>query len=141
MITNQRMLFPEPATIIRSDQDLGGCEGTEGRTFPVDPQQGCGRLGLPFHEGSFLKEPHRCPLMLGAAREILISGWVRWGQPPSVVPPYPAPCVSLEPQQPRAAGLKDHERLAVSILFAVCCTRAFVSLPSRCIWVYDGVCE
>ena len=26
MITNQRMLFPEPATIIRSDQHLGGYE-------------------------------------------------------------------------------------------------------------------
>ena len=50
MITNHRTLFPEPATIIRNDEYLGSDEGTEVRTFAVDPQQGCGRFGLPFHE-------------------------------------------------------------------------------------------
>src|SRR6266702_4807901 len=86
------MLFPEPATMIRSDQDPGGCEGTEGHTFPVDSQQGCGGFGLPFHEYTSLEEPCHRPFMLSAPRGILIGGWIRRRQPRSVVHLYVAPC-------------------------------------------------
>ena len=34
MITYQRILFPDPATMIRSDQYLGGYGKTEGVRFP-----------------------------------------------------------------------------------------------------------
>src|SRR6266702_6439023 len=130
MITNQRMLFPEPATMIRSDQVLGGYEGAEGRTFPVDPQQGYGGLGLPVHKCTSLEEPRCRPPMLSVVRDILISGWIRRRQPRSVVPPGLSPCSGISAPTTKSSGLKNYERLASSISSTVCCTRAFVSLPS-----------
>src|SRR6266702_2527016 len=111
MITNQRILFPEPATMIRSDQYLGGCERTDERTFPVDPQQGCGRLGFPFHEKTSLEEPCRRPFVLSAARDILVSGWVRRRQPRAVARPYPAPYSGILVSATKSSGVKESRTL------------------------------
>jgi hypothetical protein len=106
-ITYQRMLFPEPATIIRNDQYLGVVKGQRRRTFAMDPQQGGGRLGLPFHEYTSLEEPCRRPFMLSPARDILISRRVRRRQPLSVVRPYPGPCSSISVSAIKSRGAKE----------------------------------
>src|SRR6266702_1283559 len=116
-------------------------QGTEGRTFPVDPQQRYGGLVLPFHEHTSLEEPRCRPLMLSVVRDILISGWIRRRQPRSVVSPCLSPCSGISAPTTKSSGLKNYGRLASSISSTVCCTKAFVSLPSSRIWAYDGVCE
>ena len=76
-----------------SKQSISGRRrATEWRTFSVDPQQGCGRLGLPFHGYIPLEEPRRRPLMLSLGRGILISGGI-WRRQPRLVRPHPAPAL------------------------------------------------
>jgi hypothetical protein len=101
------MLFPEPATKIRNDQHMGDYEGTERRTFAMDPQQGGGRLGLPFNEYTSLEEPCRRPFMLSPARDILISRRVRRRQPLAVVRPYPGACSSISVSVTKSRGAKE----------------------------------
>jgi hypothetical protein len=112
------MLFPEPATMIRSDQYLGGHGETEERTFPVDPQQGYGRLGLPFLGYTSLEEPCRRPFMLSTGRDILISGWVRRRQPSSVVRPYSAPWSGSSVAATNSSAIKGSRTL--SFVHIVC---------------------
>jgi hypothetical protein len=62
--------------MVQSNQYLGGYEGKEGHTFAVNPQQGCGRLGLPSLGYMFLEEPSCRPFVLSAGCEIVIGGWI-----------------------------------------------------------------
>jgi hypothetical protein len=104
MITDQRMLFPEPATIVQSNQCLRGYK-RKGHTFPLDPQGTSIWLGLPLHECHIIfGEPCRRPLQslhrpsigfdLGfddiVVFDILISGMV-WRRQPRTVHPHPVP--------------------------------------------------
>ena len=52
MITNQRMLFPEPTITIHGDQYLGGREGTEGARLPWIHNKDV--PGLYFHSKNVL---------------------------------------------------------------------------------------
>jgi hypothetical protein len=97
----------------QSDQFLGGYEGAEGRTFPVDPQQGCGQLGLPSLGYTSLEEPCRRAFMLSTGRDILISGWVRRREPRSVVRPYQAAWSGCSVAATKSGAIKesrDHVR-------------------------------
>ena len=89
MTTDQRMLFPEPA--VSPKQSISERrQGAEWRTFSVDPQQGRGRLGLPFREYILLEEPRRRPLMLNFGCGIEINGGI-WRRQPGPVLPHPPP--------------------------------------------------
>ena len=86
MITNQRMLFPEPAIIVQSNQRLRGYK-RKGHTFPLDPQ-GTIWLRLPLHEYISLGEPccrrfHRPFIGFDDTFifDIVIGGWVWRRQP------------------------------------------------------------
>jgi hypothetical protein len=79
MINDNRPEDALPRTrCLNSKQSISGRrQGTAGRTFSVDPQQGGGRLELPFHGYIRLEEPRRRSLMLSLGRGILISGGIR----------------------------------------------------------------
>src|ERR1700689_3187373 len=73
-MTNQRTLFPEPASkMYQNEWNSGPSE----RTLSVDPQQAPRRL--PFLEDSLSKEPLCRTFMLRRTRNILIFGWVGGG--------------------------------------------------------------
>ena len=53
-MTNQRMVFPEPAKNVDGDERLIG-EELEEHTFAIDPQERASRL--PFAKHTALEEP------------------------------------------------------------------------------------
>ena len=86
-MTNQRMLFPEPAAreVVRGLANPSVKEPT----FAMNPQQGAGRL--PFLIHILAKDPPCGSLMLSAARGVVICRGVRRGQPSLEVLEDPLP--------------------------------------------------
>ena len=64
-MTNQRMVFPEPAKNVDNDEGSIG-EDLEEHTFAIDPQERASRL--PFTKHTALKEP------LGSFPVVKIAG-------------------------------------------------------------------
>ena len=79
-MTNQRMLFPDPATQIGNHQ-FPNVKRQEELTFSMDPQERSGRH--PVIEYVASKEPRGRSLMLGLACIVLICGRV-WRRKPFV---------------------------------------------------------
>ena len=81
-----------PRTRFNSSKQLisGRRQGRQGRTLSVEPQQGSGRIGLPFHKYIPLKEPCLRPLMLSVGRDIVIDGEI-WRRQPGSVLSHPPP--------------------------------------------------
>ncbi len=48
-------------------------------TFTVDPKKRTS--GLPFLEGATLGEPRCCSFEMSTASNVMIGGWIRWGEP------------------------------------------------------------
>ncbi len=148
--THQRTLFPEPAKETKSHQriQLGGIGR---RTLAMDPQQGAGRL--PHLEKTSPEEPLCCPLVLSAAKDNMICGWIgRREPPPEVLSPL-VPCRNISASiSNKSRSYGDHERFTSSTLLsmsciialdsrAVCCTTTLVSFPSGHINVRNGICR
>jgi hypothetical protein len=72
MRAHQRTLFPEPA----KDKFRQGVQQGKirRRTLPMDPQQRTS--GLPLLKKTTSEEPVRCALVLGAALDNMIRGWI-----------------------------------------------------------------
>ena len=51
----------------------------EEHTFTVDPKKRTRRL--PFLEGTALKEPRCRSFEMGTTGNVMVGGWVRWGEP------------------------------------------------------------
>jgi hypothetical protein len=72
--SNQRMLFPDPATKARPVSDVWN--PTVGKhTFPMNPQQGARQL--PFLEDILIENPRCGSLVLSATRNVVIRRWIR----------------------------------------------------------------
>ena len=72
------MLLPEPATI----QDIirwYRVRRKTRRTFPVNPKKLACRF--PFPKNAALKEPGGFFLVVSIARNDVVSGRIRWGEP------------------------------------------------------------
>jgi hypothetical protein len=67
-MTDQRMLFPEPAEGNDHQQQSGG--GLWERTFAIDPQERAS--GFPFRKDSAAKEPLSRPIVLNTACDVVI---------------------------------------------------------------------
>ena len=70
--SHQRTLFPDPAINELSGSEKG--KDQTRRTFSMDPQQRPG--GLPLFEKTAAEEPVCCVLVLSAAQENVICGWI-----------------------------------------------------------------
>ena len=68
-MTNQRMVFPEPAKNVDSDEGRIG-EQLEARTFAIDPEKRTGRL--PFAKHTSLEEPLGSFPVVTIARDVVI---------------------------------------------------------------------
>ena len=68
-MTDQRMLFPEPAKNADGDWEKIGNEYGE-HTFAIDPQERAG--GFPFRKDPATKEPLSRSIVLDAARDVVI---------------------------------------------------------------------
>ena len=78
MVTNQSIVFPEPAKNV--DDDEGSIsEEYEEHTFAIDPQERAGRLPFPKHTA--LEEPLSSSPVVTIARNVVISGWIRGKYP------------------------------------------------------------
>ena len=74
------MLLPDPAKNAGSGQG-SVLEEWEEHTFTVDPQERARRL--PFRKCTALREPLRCSSMVNIGCDIVIRGWIWWGDPSS----------------------------------------------------------
>ena len=77
-MTNQRMLFPDPAMQIGGHEDLSSKRHVE-LTLSMDPQERSDRD--PVLEYSTVEEPHSCSLILSLAPDVVICGRVRGRKP------------------------------------------------------------
>ena len=68
-MTDQRMLFPEPAKDAENHQKWVGKEWRR-HTLSMDPQEGAS--GFPLPKDSAAKEPLSCSVMLNTARDAVI---------------------------------------------------------------------
>jgi hypothetical protein len=68
-MTNQRMVFPEPAKSMKGDQGLI-VEELQEHTFAIDPQEGAGQL--PFGKYTALEEPLGSSPMVKITRDVVI---------------------------------------------------------------------
>jgi hypothetical protein len=68
-MTNQRMVFPEPAESVNGDQGLIVGD-LEEHTFAIDPQEGAGQL--PFGKHTALEEPLGSSPVAKVARDVMI---------------------------------------------------------------------
>ena len=68
-MTNQRIVFPEPAKNVDGDEGWIGGE-LEKHTFAIDPQKRTSRL--PFAKHSALEEPLGGSLVVTIARDVVI---------------------------------------------------------------------
>ncbi len=69
-MTNQRMVFPEPAKNVDGDEGSIG-EGLEERTFAIDPQERA-TSRLPFAKHTSMEEPLGSSPVVQIARDVVI---------------------------------------------------------------------
>jgi hypothetical protein len=77
-MTNQRILFPDPAVKI-GDHQVMSSKRQDGLTFSVDPQERTDQH--PVLEYLASKEPRGSSLRFGLARSVVICGRVRRRKP------------------------------------------------------------
>jgi hypothetical protein len=77
-MTNQRILFPDPAVKIGVHQVMSS-KGYDGLTFSVNPQERTGQH--PVLEYHALKEPPGSSLRFDLARSVVICGRIRRRKP------------------------------------------------------------
>ena len=69
MITDQRIVFPDPAKNVKGDEGPIGEESGE-RTFAIDPQERPSRL--PFANHTALEEPLGSSSVVNIGRDVVI---------------------------------------------------------------------
>ena len=92
-MANQSILFPDPATEFKIDQELTLGKGTEQPTLSVYPQEGVGRF--PLIEYTALKKPLSCIVMTSFACDVMIDGWIRRREPSEKTISELIPCESV----------------------------------------------
>ena len=68
-MTNQRIVFPDPAKNVEGDEGPIGEKSEEG-TFAIDPQERASRL--PFAEHTAFEEPLGSSSVVNIARDVVI---------------------------------------------------------------------
>src|SRR6266404_1735752 len=126
-MTDQRMLFPEPAKNRDAHQTWIG-EAWRKHTFTTYPQEGA--IGFPFLESTAAKEPLSRSAVLDTACDIVICRWIRRRSPSSKVLSHLVPYEYVRNNTIRSDRV-DHSHFTSSTFFVTCWTISFVSFPSN----------
>ena len=74
-MTNQRMVFPDPAKNVDDDEDPGPISKKMDRTFTINPQERASRH--PFAKHIPFEEPLSSSPVVKVASDVVIRRWIR----------------------------------------------------------------